>query len=91
MPHRRRVESPPPEPIQRGDIVEFSGHSWDVLARTILDETTTPPAVQLRLTRRELVKAPTPYGRPQRYMTVPVFRQADARRCRLVAHQEPLL
>lgn len=90
MAQRRRVEAPPPEPIGVGDIVLYEGHSWEVLVRTVSDETTTPPTVQLRLTRREEQKASTPYGKPQRYKTVPVFRLADARRCRLVAHQEGL-
>jgi hypothetical protein len=71
-------------------VVEYAGHQWEVLVRTVSDETTAPPTVQLRLTRREEQKASTPYGKPQRYKTVPVYCLADARRCRLVAHQEGL-
>lgn len=87
MPPRR---APTPEPIGVGDIVLFEHHSWDVVAATVTDATTSPPTVQLRLTRKEQTKVPTPYGKPQRYTTKPISRLADARRCRLVARQESL-
>lgn len=87
MPPRK---APAPEPIAVGDIVLFEASQWDVAAATVTDETADPPTVQLRLTRRVQKKAPTPYGKPQRYTATTVSRLADARRCRLLARQGSL-
>jgi hypothetical protein len=74
-----------PSRIGVGDIVVFEQHTWEVLSATVL-----PEALQLRLARREQATAPTPYGQPQRYRMSTVERLADARQCRLVAHQAGL-
>lgn len=77
--------------ISVGDIVRFEVQSWEVLSCSVIDARSVPPTVQVRLVRHDLQRAATRFGAPTRYRSVRVERVVDARRCQLIARQEPLL